>query len=1119
MINFLWGSPVEDPGESGFLRRLCDDLDERGIQARVYANFVTTGRQQRQVDVLVVSPALVIHIEVKCFDVDRPLIATANGPWRQVLADQSERSLGTNCFRQAHDTTFAISDVMRSLARRGVVPPATAPDRFFAHIDTVVCTFPRVPRYSRVEHYEHVHVIGYQNLLDRFGQPGPPPPPWSERHWAEFEAELGLTEASADAPERQAHRADVSAIADYQRLARASYRAGLHELVPIAAVVEGQRVPAVDLVDLLSRYRVVCMTGESGTGKSHVARHAAVRLTDAGHVVVWLRCAEYGQWRSRRISDLIRTAVASCTTVEFTALFEKATRMGHEVVVVLDGVNECPPDQQRLLLDQLTAVTLRHPVQVVLTSTQPVELTLDTVVVDVRTLLPDQQERAAVLRSYGADEQRESSAAFLTPYELSLAAQCANELGVEARRSDLFDAYVRMRCPDEVRRAGLRRVAGLMNDRIRAMVPVADAVAAIRRTERGVADPDEVDAVLSCPLLVIAESRLRFTHELLGRFLSAERLVLAAPDGGALADVLRDARHGDLAELAMEQERDEQRRAAALLAFGDVGMLTDAALGRWGELTTVLVRSAVSAELLLAVEATESASLHGPTQPDQWLTARWQVCVPRTRAAQALLAAAGNCLVHGLFLSEATTLLHTTDRLCRTHIERLRAGGDDSPVSAITSCTYVLAAGEREDCLPASVLSMAVEWYRFRWWHRPTDPGQQLGAAALWDASDERQWGLLYLLLQVINPDSSLDQALLPDLMREAWDAGGYHLRLAVLERVQDFASSLSADTRAAVRATLEDYQTNNVFLNSAYLDALSVYGAIEPATSLAGIREEIAAVLAEPDDSMAPGMAAHIYYSQFENSALLGPYYEAVHELADDQMLQLCVLTARAGTGGFFYDLVLRDISDRAHFDRQAARDVLRPVVAVVDHDKMSRQEAVTAHLEALRGWALLADKLPAYPEPVDAMARAWRLIDELLFGLQRPDLPVPAKDIWEELLSSTAAQAVDVLHRLYTARGADVVPGAAPPTYHRLVTAHRASVVELLEWGLRNRASLESTVVTWDIHGRDRFLIDEVGALGTVANAPLLRSLIHDPELGPQAVSALRRIEHRTDTDRASQ
>jgi hypothetical protein len=130
----------------------------------------------------------------------------------------------------------------------------------------------------------------------------------------------------------------------------------------------------------------------------------------------------------------------------------------------------------------------------------------------------------------------------------------------------------------------------------------------------------------------------------------------------------------------------------------------------------------------------------------------------------------------------------------------------------------------------------------------------------------------------------------------------------------------------------------------------------------------------------------------------------------------------------------LVRDISDRASPDDLAARDALQALLGSVDHASFTPQETVTVHLEALRGWVRIADKLPPWHESVDRAERAWRLI----FAQQRPDLPPSAADVWNELLGPLADAAVEILYRLRTACGIDVIatnpprrtPASSPPT-----------------------------------------------------------------------------------------
>ena len=118
------------------------DFSLRGTTCADHANFVAAGKQQRQVDLLVITTARCVQAEVKNFRLDLPLIGQANGPWRQVLPGAQDRQLDRNYFRQAREATYAISDVMRTFARRRDVP---ADGPFYQHLDTVVGLHPPSP--------------------------------------------------------------------------------------------------------------------------------------------------------------------------------------------------------------------------------------------------------------------------------------------------------------------------------------------------------------------------------------------------------------------------------------------------------------------------------------------------------------------------------------------------------------------------------------------------------------------------------------------------------------------------------------------------------------------------------------------------------------------------------------------------------------------------------------------------------------------------------------------------------------------------------------------------------------------------------------------------------------
>jgi hypothetical protein len=1103
LVEVFLGDLIEDPAELHVLQRLRSDLQRRGVSARVLANFVASGRQQRQIDLLVATRVRLVHAELKALNPDLPVLGTINGPWEQVLPDGQRRTLDRNPYRQANDGTYAISDVIRGLARQGQVPGAA---RFYKDIDTVVCVYPVIPPRSQLARYAHVDVVGYEELVARLTTPGPVPS-WERPHWDAFTRGLGVFPDAQESPAQRLQRADAAAVADYRRHFRSIHSVDLHELIPVAAEVDGQRVPQPDVAGLALEQRTVVVGGPSGIGKTHAARHAAIDLTDRRHVVVWLRCGEYEQGR---FGVLLARAVGPFTTEPALDFLRKAISTGSAVIVILDGFNECPSRLHQELLEQLSALRLQLAVGIVITSSVPPPLpaTLPTTIVQLDR--PDAAERAAILASYGVKEPDLVGDAFTTPYELALAAGCASELDPSATPTGLLDAYVGRRAGTLSVRAALRCLAAAMDADVRASLTTADAIAALQRRPDPGLPPAVIDEALACPLLVRRQARVSFVHELLGRFLAAEDLVVRSADGVALGQALSQPHHGDLRVHALLIERDQQRRHDALLTLTDAALLTNAALGEFGDASAALVCAAVCSLLAEAQAATIGAEIDPATTDllfSVWRTAR--VWSPIDRA---LLAAAGRCLSHGMFIREVAEVLDQTDAACAEQVARLRATGHTAPISAVVAAAYGTPQTDAPSCLPASIVLKEYELARSKWWSKP--PGQPAAAAMLAAGPAAPSWGRLYaaaLLCDLRHPD---DAIVLPDLLRAAWTAGGYHLRLQALEAAHDVAGILDSLTQRRVVEVLEAFHTDNLGLSSALIEALAAYGQITPISGLADIRAQIRSILSREDEPEAWIAARGIVASQFDNETVLGPYSEAINELPERDQLRLFVMAARAPDNEFWADWLLGQIADRAPSTDRRGRKVLRDAAMRVETHTPHWQNAIIAHLEGLRGWAQLSDHLPHPPgaRPQDADRRAWRCFDEVIFRLERDGDQAHSSDTarqWSMLLERYAPTAVDVLYHL---RQAAIVGSLLRPSVHDwLMRAYPDEVRQLLEWGLAHRDKLPTRFHPVDTVQRQQYIVRTLGQVGTTATAMLLRSYVADPALGSEAVTAIRQIDQR--------
>ncbi|WP_432973583.1 NERD domain-containing protein [Dactylosporangium sp. CA-233914] len=1099
------GDRIDDQNERRFLQRLRVDLERRGCPARIYANFITRS-YQRQVDFLVSTAHRLVHVELKTVDQQLPLVSDLNGVWEQQLPDGRRRPLERNFYRQAQQTTQAISDDMHALVVRGEVPRPAG--KFYSSIHTVICTYPDIPSGSRLSRHRYVDIAGYEQLLELLCNDGPRPA-WTDEHWSAFVRYLQLVGESSDSAEEVERWASLAALQDYCRRFLAARSQNLPPLVPLPALSGQVAVanPLEFLMEAVATQRTVVFVGPSGAGKSHAARHAAVAVAEAGGVPLWVRCGEY---QRGRFSHALSRAVAPFTTEACIPLLRRVADTGSAAVVILDGLNECAPADRGELIEGLNALHLRWPMATIITSTEPVERP-DAEVTVLHALLPDDNARSTLLSAYGRPDGLVGAEAFRTPMELAMAVECGESLPAGATSTELFDAYVSRLCPTEQTRAGLRQLAFEMGQRMRGSLTLLEARVTLHRRAGASGQESVIDAVLSSPLLSPTQGHVAFRHETLARFLAAEHLLLDAADGRALAESLRDPRNLDLHDHVVALEPDPDRKRDVLLEMADVDLLCAAVRGDYGTATAQAISMVISAALTEACAALDEARLvREDGMPDvDW--SYWTADTSRSIVQQALLGAAGACLADGYFLDEVGTLLDRTDNRCAEEMRRLRAEGHRSAVSTVVHATYgrLQYGNERERRrLAASVVVNGCEhpWRRRRRLagHSPT--------RTLWASPGQRRWGRLTATLLLIDAEDPADLTLLPDLFSAAWRAGGYHMRVAALTAADQAAYRADEATRQRMRTALDECGGENILLNGLLFETLAAYDAIEPLNTEESIRAQIAGILARPADPQAWQDAQSIIGMHFEDQRLHGPYSEVISSLGDAESLRLHVMAARSSTFPYNRDWIMTEIVERLDHADADTREVLRDAVLYIDWSHPFRQEIVSAHLIALHGWAKLADRLPTAPPTDDQPPkRAWRIIDELLFAAivgSYDDEEVTA--LWTELRGPLAAAAADVLAHLQSVSTwrRELLQ---PSHYEQLLTTWPDQCRQLLEWCIQSPDRITATFSNGPAHNARQYLVGALAHVGTQSTAELLKPHITDPDIGAAVVATIRAIERR--------
>ncbi|MGW4368004.1 NERD domain-containing protein [Nocardia takedensis] len=1118
MTQFFLGAPVREPSELRFIQRLRTDLAARGLAAIVLANFVADPeRLSRQVDFLIWTTHRLVHVELKTLDTEAPLDAPANGHWTQHLQGAQTRTL-SNGSRQALDTTFAISDHLRKIASAAGLPVPKTP--FYRHIDTVVCFQPEIPRGSRIQPLVHVSPCGYSELLDRLEQDGASPPGWSSREIGLVAQRLGLFAQEDNHEQAAASLTDLNHLAHYRSELAADLERDLHELVPLRMRSEtGESVEAHDVLQrCMAAGEVVAVWGESGTGKTHAVKHAVLNRSRIDAVPIWLSCHDY---EGDTFSVAMAKAVARFTSHRWNELFQRARRQGQVPVIVLDGLGESSPDQQRMLVEGVRAYRNLNLCAVVVTdqTLPPVEAS--------QTLIsqhPDSVERDRLIDSYGAPQLRTADA-FTTAWEVAMASHCATMLPVDATPIDVIDTYCRYLSRTEVERDQLRALAITMHRSMRLSLHLNQIRSAIVTELARPATADELDTLLRNRLLRTGPQRVSFAHESLTRFLAAQHLTLHTHDGVALAESLQAAALTDLSDLAFEIEPDPVRRFDALLTSHRADLIAKAARGDYGPTTELRVLAEIRGTLAAMSGVTRSARFvfTGDTDRGDVFVGHWER--PRIDArTTALLRAAGHCLIGGILLEEIATLLDETDTVTAEAIRSLRTAGVHDPTSAVVAATcapglvhHPRVASTMESLtvadLPVTIVLRSVNEHRFG---IRNSPDERPRAALLRSATPAPpRWCRLAAALMILNVHNEPDLEVLPELFTEAWNLGGYHLRLDALQVAAATARRTDEKTRTGLRNALEAIDTHdNWAVSSLHLEALAACGAIEPIGTAANIRADIDNVLNNLEDPDASGLARSILGRQFEDEAIFGPVCEVVDALPPEQLVQLCGAALRDEDALYSItrDWAVSRIADHIHVAGPPQLRLIAQIAADPPTDSIVYYEGIRAHLEALRGWADIEAQLPtAEMAQSDTNARTWRLIDELIFPLLRNRTSDDSNGIWQQLQGPSRPLAVNAFLQI---RVAQHWSGERGTIYQMLERAYPTELKVLYEWALDHWEEVRATTdrrLRSTRHG----LLQALGAVGDDRTRALINEHLNDPEIAQHAVDALRELDARGSAD----
>jgi energy-coupling factor transporter ATP-binding protein EcfA2 len=1115
VIDIYLGSPIEIPSEKQFLARLVSDLRSRDESAFIFANF-HTGKNTVQVDFFVVTSKCACHIELKNYTA--PVVGGVDGTWK-LLAPNGDLVVdrNKNPYHQALNCKYAISDAMHEMARRDPsLSPKVKARKFYSLIESVICVFPVLAHGSRVLTDNKVRAKSYDDLLN-FLLTHERHPGWNQDQWRQFAMYFGLEKAESFEPEpRDSQGAHGSSLNQYQNNFIDFHSTALHEWVPTRIASDGSSLNSEEFLDTLRSGSHVLLIGPAGSGKTHLVRHVSIRLADE-RLPIFLRARDF----DGDLARLISRGIAHAYPFTASKFLEAAVTTQTPVTLIIDGFNECPFDLKQTLVKAMQAFVHKFQFPILITSQDNDLLPTALCGVNLRMTDLSSEEKLAVFNSYLTQDLNLTNLEdllkpFSTPYELSLAAECASTLDQRLTRTTLFDAFARRRLASTqsptVSFRMLAEIARMMGERLANSLAISDfeSIAETVADEQGVSLAI-VDQVLGCGLIEASQGRCAFRHELLGIFFEANALIRYCSASGDLALQLARPRNRRLAEFVTGALSGANLLRDCLHSLADPSLLSLALRGSLGDEAKLIVSEDANTLMQSARADVVNARPLALTHPYMIING----LLPRSKYEDALLVAIGMVLHDGILFSEVVELFKAVESHCWHLAERAASPNSNEALgyrNGLFQELYVVVPSPSSGRFPISLIFNSFK--QSRWFNK-----ERLLRALLLERLKDIQnqpFGLLYLFGESVRFSHHQEiHQILPTFFDTCWKSKFYHMRIQALDVIKNFAHDLRGSTiRMELERLIEPLDSNNLFLNNSLIETKVAYGMMELGITSEDVLNSFREILRNPDDPVLRERAYDELVCIFED-VFEGAYGVAYSELSRDEQSRLMIMAALgARPDAFLMDWILRELLDS---ENPQALEAFQRWTSELVTETSSVQDSVACYFLGVLGCARRLDSPPKLKAIKSNVDLAWQTYGEILFWVFKPGLSDEevvrnCRPPWDSLMNELAPEAVDPLMQIENADWK--LKDDARHPLGELCARFPSEVKTILEY------TLDHQDLPTAFGGRGGFLFGKshkafaVGRLadvGDVRSAILLERLIDSEEYGKLSVETIRRIRTR--------
>lgn len=1091
-IEIYIGSPVELDTERVAIRTAVQALESNNRPGIIIANSNFTGKQ---IDLIVATEDAIYVIEVKGHRL--PLKGAVDGDWK-LKTNGGGWKPTANFYQQTLKAMHALKDSMYSFNKKMISYPVA-----------LLVFVPEIPQGSSIPPSDEKIQIGDVNLIEIL-KLDKAKVCWDLEVWRDYLGHHNLIKVNSIDEAFHENMAKASgSLSEYEKNFIKEYCQNDKEFVPTRFKIEGEasEYAAVKQIALEDN---VLITGPSGCGKSMLVRSLAMEFIRNGTVPIIIEAKYF----DAKIHELLDEEVSLLGGQSFRDLQDICSILNRQLVFVIDGLNECAPSSRQRFVRLLKDVASKFQANVVITSQEEGDDLNDLSLKVVEIFRPSLDEKIAIAFKNQEKHIPESIMELLGAADSCLEASLIGGLGssetVDANRFSIFELYIR-KLLEEHSHEGIRLLSNL------AQYFSQNLVFSVSFTEydRILADiPNQASLsklLMNKNLLKKLGDRVSFGHELFFNVFVVEGLIRAS---GQNANIIIDAislpRHFDHKRLIVGSIRNISFLYEVLNKVSDRDVILSCAFGDCGEYAKnwALLRGL---EILNFVEG-ELGTVKFKIDQKGWMNIGIVDASLRAWSPQdlAFIDAIPALVLRGYFVDKffglASRLESSLNAAWHELIDEARSLDIKNLKSSLFGVGFVNQNSEISFTRMISRLGL----------HSFARKESEFVNLAKWIEckSDSIQFsnGELYTILQLAHQIHRRDLFVgaISKAISERWKYLPYHLHMELLDSAQT-CGDVSEDQKLALIEGLKGIETSNIFVSSMVLDALKCLNEIDDIGQEQSVRNEIEQVLENFDDPNSWLWAQSIYNSQFDH-IFDHVYWVTIENLPLDEKKKLLTMAVRARTDFkmFVSSLIWRLVEFE---DQEIAKYIEHWTDYPIELGSMP-QESVQVFLVAHIALAKLKRPLSAKSYNGTEFANSMKAIGEVYYWLNRGDLD-------QETRRSSCLFALDIIDKSKiddSIRALYICNRSLSLASHHLLENGEGSFLEkvfpenIADIGrrvLKNRDKIKYGDFLDDRESILSYACQIIREFGKIEDVIVLKELADDPNIGPTAVNAIRKIQ----------